>query len=124
MSAHQRLPCEVELVGDEALYRGACSCGWRTKRATDQSRALTAAGIHVANLMRQDIDARQASSLERLRVVVSSAAAIRRAAKEIQYQAVQIARSAGMTWAEVGAAHTPPISRQRAQRRYERTEGA
>lgn len=54
----------------------------------------------------------------RLRRVLTELAALRDHLRRLEYEAVQVARAAGLTWEQIGEAHEPPISRQRAQQRY------
>lgn len=55
---------------------------------------------------------------ERLRAVLKELANLKEAHERLEYETVQLARHLGMSWARIGEAHDPPISRERATKRY------
>jgi hypothetical protein len=55
---------------------------------------------------------------ERLRVVLGEVAMIYDACQQLEHHVVHLAHELGMTWARIGEAHDPPISRERATKRY------
>lgn len=55
---------------------------------------------------------------ERLRAVLQELGKLKEAHELLEYATVQLARQLGMSWARIGEAHDPPISRERATKRY------